>query len=250
MKIPKRLMLVAFLVPGIALSQSVETRKLPAFTTVQSGGSFDIYIDKGSEESVRIETGSLDPRKIITEVEDGNLKVYLEEGNYSNNIRAKIFLTYKGLSAISQAGSGKMECRSDLVAESFKIRSTGSGGLDIKGAIKAKELEIMLGGSGETEIRSVDVHHLSVTVSGSGVLTIVSGNTEDQRVSVSGSGGLNAFGVQSDNASVSVKGSGSADITVDDSLSATVTGSGSINYKGGAQVKNVVTSGSGRVRKM
>lgn len=243
------MLFAALLISSIACAQSVETRELPAFNTLHAGGSFDTFIEQGNEESVRIEAGGVDTKKIITEVIDGNLKIYLEKGKY-NNIRTKVYITYKKLISISQSGSGKMECRSDLSGESFKLRSSGSGGLDCKGAINAKDLEIMISGSGGAYLKSIEADKLNLTLSGSGNLDISSGTVDLQNISVSGSGQLKSFDVKSNVANVQLRGSGNVNITVNGSIEGVIAGSGGINYRGDAQVSKSVVAGSGRMRKI
>ena len=64
-----------------------------------------------------------------------------------------------------------------------------------------------------------------------------------------GSGNVSAYGVKSNECTASISGSGNIEVSVSQSLEGIIAGSGSINYQGDAQVKQMGISGSGRIRK-
>ncbi|MDH3245263.1 MAG: DUF2807 domain-containing protein, partial [Saprospiraceae bacterium] len=61
---------------------------------------------------------------------------------------------------------------------------------------------------------------------------------------------LHAYDFKVSSAKARISGSGDADLFVDRDLSASVSGSGDIRYKGGANHVTSKTSGSGRVKAM
>ena len=105
MKTVKNLLVCAsLLVTGIVSAQETDTRKLSSFSKLDVGGPFEVTIEKGSEESVKITAEGVPLNKIITEIKGSTLEIYLERGDYRNNIKAKIYLTYKNLDAIDKSG--------------------------------------------------------------------------------------------------------------------------------------------------
>lgn len=245
----KLFLLAVILSPCFLNAQTTETRKLSSFNRLKAGGSFQTIIEQGNEETARIEAEGIDTKKIITEVQNNTLKLRLENGNY-RNIKVTVFITYKSLSSVSQSGSGKLTCNSDLDAKEFELGSSGSGGLIVKGKIKAQKVDIGVSGSGGAEVNAVEAEDLEISVSGSGGLVISNGKVKNEDIEVAGSGSIRAFGVSAGNASISIAGSGSVDLSVETSIKGRIAGSGNINYKGNANILSSSTAGSGRIRKV
>ena len=88
----------SLLMSNTVLAQGTETRKLSSFSKLEAGGSFDVILETGTEESVRIVAEGVSPEKIITEVKNNTLEVYMKKDNY-RNIKIRVYVTYKSLEA-------------------------------------------------------------------------------------------------------------------------------------------------------
>lgn len=232
----------------MSFAQTSETRQLSPFTGVEAGGSFETFLQRGNEESVKITTEGVDIKKIITEVKDGVLKIHLEKGNY-RNIKVKVYVTFKNLESISNSGSGSLNSESDFNANNMKLSFSGSGSANLKGRIKAQQTNLQVSGSGSVNLGALETDSFNLSVSGSGELKIASGYAKAQNIQISGSGSLSAYGLKSDTCAISVSGSGSAELTVEKSLNGSVSGSGNVNYKGNATAVSSNVRGSGRINK-
>ena len=240
------LFLVILLVSHAVIAQETETRKVSSFSKLEAGGSFDVIIEKGSENVITIEAKGVDPQKIITEVRGDVLKVYLEKGNY-RNIHATVYITYENLEAISSSGSGNMISKSDLSAPEFSINNSGSGNLKSQGNIKTTHLSFNLSGSGNCELASLETEDFALTLSGSGNFKAASGYATRFSIHKSGSGNIDAFEVKSDLCTVSASGSGNISLYANKSIEGNISGSSNINYQGDAMVSKVKVSGSGKI---
>jgi hypothetical protein len=236
----------ALLVAGIASAQETETRKLSSFSKLDVGGPFEVTIEKGSEESVKITAEGVPLNKIITEVRGNTLEISLERGEYRNKMKAKIILTYKSLDAIDKSGSGNLTCNSDFTASDFDLGLSGSGNISAK-KIKAQQIKVRKSGSGNIRVATIETDDAELGLSGSGDLEISNGYAKTQSVHISGSGNVRAHGVKSNDCTASVSGSGNIDVSVSQSLEGSISGSGNIVYDGDAQVKKMGISGSGRI---
>jgi hypothetical protein len=243
-----KLAFLIYLIPQFAAAQTSETRSVGSFNGVESGGSFETRLQRGDEESVKITAEGIDPKKVITEVKSGILKVYLQKGSY-RNIKVKVLVTFKNLESISNSGSGSLISESEFSAKSMKLSFSGSGNASLKGKIKADETNIQVSGSGSVNLGTLETGSLNLAVSGSGELQIASGIARSENIQISGSGSLNAFGLQSETCAIAVSGSGSASLTVTKTLDGSVSGSGNVNYKGDAAIVNSTIRGSGRIHK-
>jgi hypothetical protein len=228
MKTPIIYFLALFLLSGFSLcAQSVETRSLPDFNQLKTGGSWDVILKKGDRAEVLLEAKNLNLERVIAEVKNGTLDIYLEKGNY-RNVDLKVTVTYQDLEG---------------------IHSSGSGNLKSTDAVVADELKISLSGSGNASFNEVVSDKLALTMSGSGDLTIRGGSTGQVTLKQSGSGNFKAGDLEAQDASIEKSGSGNAALTVDRTLSVRASGSGNVAYKGNPSLNDIKVSGSGRVVK-
>ncbi len=251
MKTIKNLLLFgSLIIAGKAFAQETETRKIPAFSKLEIGGSFDAVLRQGNETSVKITAENIDTKKILTESDGNTLRVSLEKGYY-HNIRIKVEVTYKSLDAIDKSGSGNLSCESDLSSASdFDLNSSGSGNITIKGKIKATgQASISRSGSGNMKLTGLQAEGIHMNFSGSGNFSVDEGNAKTQTIHLNGSGNVSAYGLKTETCSAVVSGSGDIEVSVSSSLEAQITGSGNIDYRGDAQVKKIEVHGSGRIDK-
>ncbi|PWT97093.1 MAG: DUF2807 domain-containing protein [Bacteroidetes bacterium] len=209
--------------------KNAQERKVSGFHAVHVSHGIDLVLTPGTSEKVVISAS--DPEltnKILTEVKDGVLKIYIENQNWNwhwgKNTRMVAYVSYKQID--------------DLDA---------SGGSDIKveGTISGERLSLDISGGGDFNGK-VNVKKLNVDVSGGGDLTI-SGNATDVDIDVSGGGEFKGSGLVTDNCSIDASGGSDISITCNKSLSVESSGGSDVYYKGTAVIKKSNTSGGGSV---
>jgi hypothetical protein len=95
-----------------------------------------------------------------------------------------------------------------------------------------------------------DVRDLAdFNVSGSGKIS-ANGTAKAVYAGISGSGKVLASNLETEKCEVRITGSGDVEVNVKNDLDASITGSGSVNYKGNPSHINSHATGSGHVRKM
>jgi hypothetical protein len=104
---------------------------------------------------------------------------------------------------------------------------------------------LAVSGAGDVTASNLRADRLTVEISGAGDVTLA-GTAEAQVVTISGTGNYDAEGLQSATAEVAIDGAGNAVVRVSDSLDATVSGVGSVEYIGNPRVTEDV-SGAGSV---
>lgn len=107
---------------------------------------------------------------------------------------------------------------------------------------------LSLEGVGSGEVTGIDGKSFKANLTGVGSLKLA-GKTDDFNAEVSGVGSLDAFGLQAKTVKVEVSGVGSANVFASETLDATTTGVGSIEYKGDAKAKTKA-DGIGSVSKV
>ena len=241
------LLLVTLLITSVSFAQQTETRKVSDFSKLEVGGSFDVVLRQGNETSVKITAENIDTKKILTGVEENTLKISLENGNYQN-MRVKVEVTYQTLQAIDKSGSGNLSCESDLSsAGDFNLSLNGSGNILVKGKIKAaKQASITRNGSGNMKLAGLQAETIQMNFSGSGDFEVNDGNAKSQTIHLNGSGNVYAYGLKTERCSAVVSGSGDIEVYVSNLLEATMSGSGNIDYRGNAQIKQIEVHGFGQ----
>ncbi len=229
-------------------AQETETRRVDSFHELEAGGSFDVIIEQGEENVIRIEARNIDPAKIKTEVRGDVLRVYQEKGDYKN-MRATVYITYENLDAISGSGSGNLICKSPLAASTFDVSNSGSGNLECEAGIKAEQLSLDMSGSGNVTLATIETEDFDLSMSGSGNFEADKGYATQLTIHKSGSGNIQATGVNSEQCAVSMSGSGNAELSVSQTIQGNLSGSSNVRYKGDATVSNVKISGSGGINR-
>ena len=208
-------------------AQNKETRELSPFNELHVGGSWDVIMEQGDNEEVRLEGKGIDLDKVITEVRNNSLHIYLEKGNYKN-FNLKVYVNYKSLEKINKSGSGNLENRSDLAANNF---------------------ELNISGSGNTSLKDVKAERFRLQASGSGNLFVAGGSVKELAIQQSGSGNIKSIDLSTDNCKISKSGSGNVEVTVNKSLEVASSGSGNVKYRGKPSINKVKFSGSGELVK-
>lgn len=214
----------------ISFSQSIaqkETRNVDEFTKISFGISGNLYLKQGSQQSVVLEGDDLD--EIETEVSGGKLRIKTRSSwswNWSRD-RVDVYITIKQLDGLNLSGSGK------VIGES---------------TFRTGDMELTVSGSGDMEL-DIDADNVKTGISGSGDVEL-SGRARSNRVSISGSGKLSAENLETDAYEIHISGSGSCRIYANKEIDVSVSGSGSVYYRGEPDKVHSSTSGSGKIRKM
>lgn len=200
-----------------------ESRTVHGFHQVAISGSGQLIIESGDAESLAI-TGDDNLLPLIrSEVQGGKLEIGPRQVALrpSQSIRYHLFI--RQLDVLSISGAVHVQA----------------------GELRGQRLTLDLSGSSHVEIGRLDVDALEVGISGSGRIQ-AAGKARQQTVRISGSGDYLAGGLQSDRAAITVSGSAHATLWADRELSARISGSGQVRYRGRPAIESHV-SGSGRL---
>ncbi len=200
-----------------------ESRTVHGFHQVAISGSGQLIIESGDAESLAI-TGDDNLLPLIrSEVQGGKIEIGPRQVALrpSQSIRYHLFI--RQLDVLSISGAVHVQA----------------------GELRGQRLTLDLSGSSHVEIGHLDVDALEVGISGSGRIQ-AAGKARQQTVRISGSGDYLAGDLQSDRAEIAVSGSAHATLWADRALSARISGSGQVRYRGRPAIESHV-SGSGRI---
>ena len=205
--------------------QQKEKRDVGSFDEVQVSQAIDLYLKKGTKESVEVEARGLDYDEVLTEVRGSRLKVHLEGHRY-RNISVKVYVTYVELQGISASSA------STVYAE---------------GTIKGDRMTIDVSSAADVEV-SVDVNDLNVSASSSGDVE-VAGKSKFLEVSVSSAGGVDAYDLEAENVRVRASSGAGAKVNAKNEIDAHASSGASIRYIGNPAKSRTDSSSGGSVRK-
>ncbi len=193
------------------------------FNKIALLGSGNVYVTRGSGQSVVLEAQENLFEYVRSEVKDRNWKIGFK-GNVKTSKPINFYITVPELSAIKLHGSGNITTESRFTANQFEIAISGSG--SIRADISCTRVNCRISGSGNIYLN---------------------GNSNTAEVRISGSGDVKAMDFVSDECSVFISGSGNCGMEVRENLEARISGSGDIHYKGRPRIDSHV-SGSGKVK--
>jgi hypothetical protein len=105
----KNLLFILFVFAASTLwAQETQTRNVAAFSGVKVAENIDVYLKKGTKESVKVEVTGTALSHVITEVSGSYLKVHMAEGRYIGKITVKVYVTYVKVDKLSASSGRKL----------------------------------------------------------------------------------------------------------------------------------------------
>lgn len=266
-------LLVLLITVVFASAQNREEKKFPSFSRVAFRTGGKLYLRQGSPQKVefvgdREDIDELDPR-----VENDRLIIGKDGWNSwswgfdSDDHKVDVYITMPEIEGLSVAGSGDLVAENKITSRNLDLNVSGSGTLiaeidasgdldadvsgsgriEVKG--KCRDIQSKVSGSGRVKLDVTVAERADFGVSGSGKIQ-ASGSAKEVKVGVSGSGEILGANLVVDLCEIRISGSGDVEINVNKELDATISGSGTVSYKGNPAHVNSHSSGSGKVRKM
>ena len=275
-KIFKGLCVCLLLVSTIANAQNLvydanaEVRNVGGFTKVKVSGAINLYISQGREQAVAVSASDAKYiPKIITEVSNGTLKIYVENGAWNGwnwgNKTLKAYVTFTQLEELAVGGASAAKITEPITVNNLKIDLTGASTL--QGIIKCTSLGFDLSGASSANVDcnssgNVDIQETGAStmkgsiVGGSTTFDIngasgatIKGSADDLNIQVTGASNFHGYDFVTVSCKVVATGASDVDITVSKTLDAHASGASSIDYKGAAVITNLEVSGAASVKK-
>lgn len=196
------------------------------FTEVDIDIRADTYISQGNEYEVRIVASENIINDIHVEVRQGELNIYTSGGCVTETEgKIKVYITAPNFEKLSLNSSGSISNESFLDLNDLSIYVNGSCDVDLDN-IAVDDYDLFVGGSGDVRLQ---------------------GETADQgSILMSSSGNVNVSNLYTNTLDIEIKSSGDAEVFVNASIEATLSGSGNLTYQGNPSISSIVT-GSGKI---
>jgi len=165
-----------------------EVRQVPEFAQVQLTGSFEVEVEVGPTESVRVEADDNIVPLITTAVVGSTLKITARHG-FSTNQPVKVQVQVPRLLGVDHSGSGSMRVQG-IDSERFVVKLQGSGSVRLAG--RADALVANIEGSGALAAADLVTTSATVDLAGSGTAEVHA--SEQLAVAIAGSGSVRYAG--------------------------------------------------------
>lgn len=210
---------------SLVLAQASETRVTDSFRGVKSSQAIDVYLKKGTKESVKVEVSGTSLSNVITEVSGTYLKIRMREGSYKNN-NVKVYVTYVTLEKISASSASSVYSEGPINASNFEIDISSAASVEV----------------------NLDVKDLTVDASSAGDV-VLEGKARSLTVDANSAGDVDAYGLESDVVRANANSGGSVKVNVIKELDAHANSGGSVRYRGNPTKTNTGANSGGSVKK-
>lgn len=255
---------------NLVYDANAEVRPVAAFSKVKVSNAINLYISQGAQQAVAVSASdSKYIPKIITEVSNGTLKIYVENGAWNGwnwgNKNLKAYVTFTQLEGLDVSGASSAKITDPITVNNFKLDLSGASSL--QGSIKCTSLGFELSGassanvdfncSGNADIEETGAStlkgnfasaSLNFELTGASGATL-KGNTNALAIEAHGASNFHGYDLMSTSCKVEASGASDVNITVSKTLDAHASGASSIDYKGEAVITNLDVSGASSVKK-
>jgi putative autotransporter adhesin-like protein len=210
--------------------KNAQKRDVKNFHGIRVSNGIHLYLSQGNDEAVAVSASEEEyTNRIKTEVDNGILKIYYDNGNHNWHMEGKRLRAYVSFKTIDQ------------------LRGNSGAEVEVDGTIKSTDLsfEFTSGSSfnGRVESSSLKVDQ------NSGAETQISGTTGNLRVDVSSGSTFKGYDLETESCDASTSSGATLKVTVKKELSASASSGGQIYYKGSGVIRDISTSSGGEVSK-
>ena len=170
--------LTTMLVSSPALADE-QSRTAPAFTSIDLKGPVSIDVQAGKAQSITVRGAPKFVAMLVTEVVDGELRVYLRDDIKRMQGDPRIVVTVPHLRKFSMEGAGETILR-NVTGERFDVNYRGAGSMTIAGTVT--ELNLQAQGVGEVDARRLYAQNADVNFQGIGSVQIYASGRLDAKV--------------------------------------------------------------------
>lgn len=222
------LVLTLLTVSTSVYAEKTETRNVgESFNGIDVSSGIDLYIRMGETEQVKIVADDDFIDKIITEVEDGVLKIYVKQNNWFNwsgNEKRKAYVTIKELKKVHASAGSDVKSENTLKGDDLEVSASSGSDLTLELLFKTLKVDTSSGSDAN-----------------------LSGKVKYLTASSSSGSDLDARNLESVICKVSVSSGSDATVNVSEELEASASSGGDIDYYGNPSVKNIDESSGGDV---
>ncbi|WP_421921030.1 head GIN domain-containing protein [Marinifilum sp.] len=194
-----------------------EEREVGNFKTIKVNGAFTIYLSQDDDYSLKVvaDENLLD---IITSKIKGDVLYIATEKSIYKSTNLKLYIGFKHLN---------------------EIKANGAISLKSEQVLRFDELEIEINGASSADLQ-LTANRLSIDNSGASTVKLA-GKSEKLDIDISGAGSVNAIDMKALKGTIDISGVGSGKVYVLEELRVSISGIGSVKYKGDPKVTSDIS---------
>lgn len=213
-------------VTGSAYAQKTENRNVGPFSGVKSQVGIDVYLKKGTKESVQVViSGKIEQKNVVTEVSGGMLTVSVDKGSY-NSVEIKVYVTFVEITKLMVNSGGNIFSEDVIKTSKLSLSATSAGTIEIQAEVD--QLEANAGSAGEIEVKGK-----------AGTAVIEAGSA----------GEVDAYELVANTVKVKAVTGASAKVNVVKEIEAKAATGADIRFRGNPERSNTSSSTGGSVKK-
>jgi len=193
------------------------------FTKIKVSTGLDLYISQGSSNEITVEADENLQDIIITEVNNGVLKIYSEKNIWKAKAR-KVYVTIDNLEEVRATSGSDVYTKETLKVNDIAISATS--GADINMSLNANSVT-------------------SSATSGSDIE--IDGNANNHTASATSGASIDAYELRSKNVTVRVSSGADINIYASESIAAKASSGGDIDFKGSPENVTKKSSSGGSI---
>ena len=129
------------------------------------------------------------------------------------------------------------------------LHLSGAGDIRLENEVNARNMKIEISGAGDLKADSLYCENIHLHISGAGKAEIAGAATK-AAFQISGAGDVDAFHFLAEELDCRISGAGDMEVFVTKTLSASISGTGNLNYRGNPERVNTSVSGTGKIKKV
>jgi hypothetical protein len=204
------------------LDENATVREISgSFNAIQVSSAIHLVLTKGETESIVVSAANEAAKaNIITEIEDGTLKIYFKGNNYKTSYtkQLNVYVSYKALQSLRASDACNVLFADKLTASSFSV--------------KVSDASILKG--------EINVDSLELKVSDASIVKLT-GVSKNAVVRCSDASQISAPDLEMENAEIKANDASVIKVNVTKSVYLTANDASVITFKGAAEVKQRIT---------
>jgi len=196
-------------------------------SSVKVSSGIQLELIEGETQSVIVEADENLHEHISTSIENGELKIRVENGFIKKADSKKVIVTYTALDAITASSGSKVKSKNPVIADQLYIQV--SSGASVKLHVLAKDLSVKTSSGSDADLN---------------------GNSKSIEVKASSGSSIDAKELEAMYATAKASSGASIKLFITEELNANASSGGLISYDGSPKQVNKNKSSSGSVQKM
>lgn len=201
------------------------SHEIMPFNKIESEGVFNLILDQGSVEALKVETDDNLQQMIVSEVRDSVLILKMKDSmSYSRSTKMNVYITLKDITRLKTESVGTTSCANTLHLKNLDVKCAGVGATSLDLDVEVVRIDADLVGGLQLKGRARDAH-----------------------IEHDGIGAIEAYGFETENLELEANGVGGAQVFASNSLKVKANGVGAVKYKGNPKTKSVDGNRIGKV---